>query len=353
MKTLEQRNQDLTKISGWNETNINRLQQNIEEKEFFYNGRVYSIRQSGDIDFLLPNTIYSSVMIYPLLFRPYFHRKIIYTRNPYDSNGQIIENLNDRKKISLLDYSVSLRTLFGIISNIIAFILCITSQIICLIFLNKSALLHKHNEDQSCKKCDFILLVFCLGLFIVNVGDEMSNSLSIRRFIQELPVWDEAIDFTICNKLETCLVLQKKRIKTKHKMEFLITLIQYGGITCIYRVFMYSLFIIKLMIELFLLWIGSSFILYADDNESIIVNTLSMTFIVNIDNFVYSFFLSNSQKKEIEGGVPVIQKMFGSEDKHVSIGNKCNDILWEYIRPIIIFMYVFISSFILYMYWCK
>ena len=203
------------------------------------------------------------------------------------------------KKISNIDYSVSLRTLYGIISNTIAFVLCITSQIVCLIFLNKSALLHKYNHEQSCQECDFILLVFCLGLFIVNVGDEISNSLSIRRFIQEIPIWDEKVDFAICDKLETCLVLQKKRICTRqHRMEFLITTIQYGGITFMYRIFMYFLFVVKLTIEMFLLWIGSSFILYADDNETIIVNTLSMTFIINIDNFVYSFFLSNSQKKK-------------------------------------------------------
>ena len=66
---------------------------------------------------------------------------------------------------------------------------------------------------------------------------------------------------------------------------------------------MYLLFVLKISIEIALLYVGSAYILYADSNENIILNALSLTFVAELDNLAYEY-LTSSVVKRILGLLP-------------------------------------------------
>ena len=73
----------------------------------------------------------------------------------------------------------------------------------------------------------------------------------------------------------------------------------YGGITTGMRCYMYLLFVLKISIEIALLYVGSAYILYADSNENIILNALSLTFVAELDNLAYEYLTSSVVKREL------------------------------------------------------
>ena len=268
-------------ITGWTTKELEDLENNVNTKGFHYNSMVYAVRNGGELQLRPPQTIYASYVFFPLLFKPDFHKKT-----------------NDK-----IQQIVSRRAKNGTMSNTIGFLLTLFFQITCIFYLNEDVLVH--HQKSTCDEGSNILRLICLGTFIANVGSEMLQSFDLRRYIQQIPEWDEK-DREICTVLETCLVCQNLTIKTHHGVEYSVTHISKGGVTKQYRAFMYLSFIMKACIEVCLLLIGSSYVLYSTTNANMILNTLSVTFIVNIDNFMYSFFISNTYKTMLETGVPTL-----------------------------------------------
>ena len=174
-------------------------------------------------------------------------------------------------------------------------------QITCLVYLNIDILNQKN--QYNCESGDLILRIICLSTFIINVGSEIIQSFSLRRYIQQIPQWKDE-DMEICKRLETHLVAQNVKVVIHKGIEHLVTRISKGGIGIRYRIFMYFIFCIKFSIEIALLTIGSRYVLYSTTNTDLILNTLSVIFIINIDNFMYDFFISESYKNKLKGCIP-------------------------------------------------
>ena len=314
-------------IAGWMPKKYEDLENNVTNEEYHYNSEVYSFRSGGELQLKPPQTIYTSYVFFPLLFKPDFYKKT--------NDG--LQNLISRRAMS------------GIISNTIGVLLTLFSQITCIFYLNKDVLLH--HTKSSCDEGSNILRLICLGMFIANIGSEIIQSFDLRRYIQQIPEWDEK-DRDICTLLETCLVCQQKIIKTHHGVEYSITHISKGGVTKCYRAFMYSSFVTKVCIELCLLMVVSSYVFYSKTNANMILKALSLKIFVNIDNFMYSFLISNTYKNTLETGIPALSLIMGTPEKSFSISDNCMDNLWQEHASIYILGLCSLTMVISYHWWC-
>lgn len=323
----------INQSTGWQTANFDEFEKNIDDS-CHYNSRVYHIRKGGELRLAPPETIFTSLIFFPLLFKPNFH----------------VFSLDGLQNI------VSMHALVGVMSNLIGLILTVFFQITCLIYLHKDTLssLNCTSVDCTpvdCTSGDLILRIICLGTFVVNIGSEILQSFGLRRYIQQIPIWKDD-DMEICTQLETCLVAQNVKVPTHHGVQYTVTRISKGGITCKYRVFMYFIFVIKCTIEIALLIIGSSYVVYSTSNANLILNTLSVIFIINIDNFMYGFFVSSSYKNILKGGVPELGLVSGSPHKEFSIADNKMDKYWQSYASFYIILYISILVPSLYKYWC-
>ena len=84
----------------WMDTKNTNLENNVTNEEYHYNSEVYSFRSGGELQLKPPQTIYTSYVFFPLLFKPDFTKT---------NDG--LQNLISRRAMS------------GIISNTIGVLL--------------------------------------------------------------------------------------------------------------------------------------------------------------------------------------------------------------------------------------
>jgi hypothetical protein len=63
---------------------------------------------------------------------------------------------------------------------------------------------------------------------------------------------------------------------------------------------------IKMALEFAILWEGTGYILYADDNESLIANAMALTFVLEIDDIMFQFIVTDMHKRNMESEIPSI-----------------------------------------------
>ena len=62
-------------IAGWMPKKYEDLENNVTNEEYHYNSEVYSFRSGGELQLKPPQTIYTSYVFFPLLFKPDFLQK--------------------------------------------------------------------------------------------------------------------------------------------------------------------------------------------------------------------------------------------------------------------------------------
>merc|ERR1740139_685530 len=79
-----------------------------------------------------------------------------------------------------------------------------------------------------------------------------------------------------------------------------------NGITLQYKVLMLCIIAVpKLVLSVLLALAGGNYIIGSPDRETLILNTLAITFIVEVDEFLYKAFTSPPVQEHLENSEPV------------------------------------------------
>jgi len=151
------------------------------------------------------------------------------------------------------------------------------------------------------------------------VSSELRDSINFCKWTLRLPEWKkEYIDDL--EKYHTGFVLEKKIFKIlKSDIECQVNHIYAGGVSKCYRFVMIVAGLVKGGIEIALLVCGSGYIRYANTNEIILLNTVSLLFILEIDDYIYKCLATDIIKRFISNETPAISLMRG---KHSVLGKQ-------------------------------
>jgi hypothetical protein len=159
---------------------------------------------------------------------------------------------------------------------------------------------------------DFYLRLACVGTFIAWTCGELHDTLIFAMWISRLPSWEDT-DQYYCKKMQCGLVMCRKILKDARGCELRVNHIAAGGVSWWYRIiFMYGACSVKFVIEILILWQGTGYIFYANDNESLIGNAMALTFVLEIDDVVFKFLVTDMYKRNMENEVPGISLRSGS-----------------------------------------
>ena len=157
------------------------------------------------------------------------------------------------------------------------------------------------NGQANCSGGDFFLRIVCNCAYFVTMAENIKSSLNLCAYIGWIPAWNPN-DEVILNKYDASFLLRRKIVidKGRNNEERAIHLVVKGGVTSKFRAFMYSLFFLKTALEVALLYIGSAYILYAEKNEDLILNALSLAFVADLDNLAYAYLTTSHLKQKME-----------------------------------------------------
>ena len=130
--------------------------------------------------------------------------------------------------------------------------------------------------------------------------------------------------------------------KGRNNEERAIHLVVKGGVTSKFRAFMYSLFFLKTALEVALLYIGSAYILYAEKNEDLILNALSLAFVADLDNLAYAYLTTSHLKQKMEA-MPTFGYVRGGDSY---TGTKAVEYWEDYGAWVLLIVFVLISRLI-------
>ena len=261
------------------------------------NGATYSedgffVRQNGNIILKpVPNIIFSA-LLWPLIVSPSYAKKHF-------------------KCIGLPQ----------VLLAVVAMVFQISSTVY--IFL----MMEGGGEEANCSGGGSTFLrVICVSVFCSLVWSEIRESINFFKWTMRLPAWNEE-DRAVLEELRTGFAVQKKTVKVKiggDQIEFKVNHIVAGGVVRYYRwlmIFVGS--IMKGIIELGVLVGGTSYIVYANSNENILLNAVSLLFILEIDNYMYNYMSSDVIKRFVENATPEIALLKGTKeemgDQHYSM----------------------------------
>ena len=103
--------------------------------------------------------------------------------------------------------------------------------------------------------------------------------------------------------------------------------VAYGGITNVTRFMWYLIAIFKITLEVTLLVIGSAYILYANTNEDLILNSVSLVFVADFDNIAYSYVLTYIMKRVLTKRMPKFGYIAHAVDPKIKMSVK--QMLWQ------------------------
>ena len=174
-------------------------------------------------------------------------------------------------------------------------------------------------EEASCFAGGSTLLrVICVSVFCSLVLSEIRESLDFFKWTMRLPTWNEK-DRAVLEELHTGFAVKKKTIKVKYggdQIEFKVNHIVAGGVSKYYRCLMILVgSVMKGIVELGVLVGGTSYIVYADSNENILLNAVSLLFILEIDNYMYNCVSSDVMKRFVENATPEIALLKGTKEE--------------------------------------
>lgn len=136
------------------------------------------------------------------------------------------------------------------------------------------------DETPVCE-ADLTLLTFGVGVFnIYNVG-EILETLTIAQWINRFPTAQKHEPLTFSSDGEDKEIV--------------------SGMTIWFKMWCYLTIVIpKLLIGLLISFYGSGFLWTSDDNESVILNTMALTFITQTDELIYQYMVPRSLQNILE-----------------------------------------------------
>jgi len=192
-------------------------------------------------------------------------------------------------------------------------------------------------EEAGVNQCEapgssYFLRLICLCVFVASVLVDLKESAAMAQYVCHIPTMNKSDldekDEEILKYCNTSLVAKKVRVIKGN--EFNMEVICCGGITTVERMWFWFWIFLKIAAEGLVLFVGARYVLYADSNENLILNSVALLFITQIDDIAYNFAVTDLFKNLLNG-VPDIGKINGCtvEEHRMGLGQ----VNFEFLGP--------------------
>lgn len=227
---------------------------------------------------------------------------------------------------------------FLMIPTFASFAFCVTAQMIFIYFLQQQESLSSHDDDAEAQNChggDYILRGLCLLVFVAyTLETEILVAWETYRWLNLFPKWDEVSHSKVIAESakrsgdRTSFVVYK--ITTADGSSGHVPAV--GISTQFYITAVICCVIGRVVTVGFIMVYGSSIILFSETNLDLILNSVAVGFIVDIDDYLYAYFTSSSAKTRMEAMPPLALL-----DHNFSWGDMANEALGFYVRVGLLF----------------
>lgn len=158
------------------------------------------------------------------------------------------------------------------------------------------------NNSQGVDQCNppdtaFYLRLICLVVFVATVSGDLKESFNYFQYCRRVPnrtYSDEERD--ALSDSPVSVLAQEVDLINDDGNEYKLETIGVGGFTWLGRCWAYVWGLVKIAAEMLLLVGGTGYVLYADSNENLLLNSVALTFISQIDDVAYNFTLTTTLK---------------------------------------------------------
>jgi len=175
------------------------------------------------------------------------------------------------------------------------------------------------SEEAGVNQCEapgssYFLRLICLSVFVATVLVDLKESAAMAQYVGFIPTMNKSDlnekDEEILDSCGTSLLAKKVRVHdtSATNKHFNMEVIGCGGITTVERMWFRFWILLKIAAEGLVLFVGAGYVLYADSNENLILNSVALLFITQIDDIAYSFAVTDVFKNMLNG-VPDIGKV--------------------------------------------
>jgi hypothetical protein len=209
------------------------------------------------------------------------------------------------------------QNLWGVVlPQVAGAVLAVAAQAIAIFYTLEHVMKHGSELDaEESERCytggACSLRVVCVLTLLAQIGGEIGDTRQFYLWIARLPPWDDT-DEVVLESLQSGFAVRRLMLHGRGGVEFNVAHIAAGGVTPNYRDIMYLVCSIKLLVEAATSICGSGYVLYANSNEELLLNSLALFFILEIDDTMYRYLLSDVLKRFIENEAPEIGLVRGN-----------------------------------------
>jgi len=261
-------------------------------------------REQGDVVLECPETLYSATaLIYSLQISPW-------------------------EKDGLEGWFVWFFAFFPLTA---ASILCVVAQAGAIYFVFKLNDETTTNFDkEGAKYCesddtDYFLRLICLVTFVATCACDFKESFHYFQYILRVPMRNGSEQETdALNEVKTSLAT--KHVVVKHGEEYKLEVSAFGGFSRWEQLVALGWGLIKFAMEVGLVVAGSGYVLHADSNENLLLNSVALAFVSQIDDVAYNFAVTSAFKTWMRA-LPQFGLIF-SVDDDLPLPYKAGKLLW-------------------------
>ena len=201
-----------------------------------------------------------------------------------------------------------------------ASILCVVAQAGAIYFVFKLNDETTTNFDkEGAKYCesddtDYFLRLICLVTFVATCACDFKESFHYFQYILRVPMRNGSEQETdALNEVKTSLATKHVVVKDSDGNEHKLEVSAFGGFSRWEQLVALGWGLIKFAMEVGLVVAGSGYVLHADSNENLLLNSVALAFVSQIDDVAYNFAVTSAFKTYMRA-LPQFGLIFSGDD---------------------------------------
>jgi len=148
------------------------------------------------------------------------------------------------------------------------------------------------HQEIECSEGDLTLRLVCLGVFKTTMVNGLKTLLDVHRYLHRIPAGKHR---------ETLMMQRFQDTGTPAKNHFQVRSVTkiVSRITNKCRAQCYAILLVKVSALLMLSYYGSGYILHSAGDEELILNSVALCFVVDMDTYIYDFVANGTVKTYI------------------------------------------------------
>jgi len=159
--------------------------------------------------------------------------------------------------------------------------------------------------DDLCSPAgtSYFLRLICMVVFVATCSSDLKETYDYFQCVWNVPSRaGTEEEREALNEVDTSAPAKlTNQLDSLKKVGYRLETFAFGGFLPLERAWAYFWGVVKLAMEVLLLACGTGYVLYASSNEDLLMNSVALTFVSQIDDTAYSFCVTRIFKDYMEG----------------------------------------------------